>query len=318
MVDQPPRLVDAHGRWIHKLRVQITDACNFRCFYCMPENARFMPAKFFLPVDHLVETVRQLIRHGIDEIRVTGGEPTLRREFPEIMEKLSPLPMAKLGLTTNGFLLDKYLPRLKATRLQHINISLDSLDRENFQRITKTDTFDQVKRGILRARDMGFTVKINTLMFRGRNDHEIPDFVRFSAREGIEVRFLEYMRIGTNYEANENTFLPAGEVIEDLRQRGFGLHREAVPQDSTSFNFRTDDGGRIGFIASETIPFCGNCSRLRLTSTGLLRSCLFSTQGQSLRDVPVGEIRSVIENVMAMKPTGRRKEIRQDMFAIGG
>ena len=318
VVERSPRLVDPHGRWIHKLRVQITDACNFRCFYCMPDQPRFMPPNLLLKVDPLVETVRHLVAHGIDEVRVTGGEPTLRPEFAEIMEKLSDLPMRKLGLTTNGFLLDRALDRLRATRLRHSNISLDSLEADNFRRITKTRAFKQVMRAILRARDMGFTVKINCLLFRGRNDHELADFVRFSAREGLEVRFLEYMRIGSEYENHAATFLSAGEAIERLEKDGFTLLREPVPKDSTSFNFRTPEGATIGFIASETQPFCQHCSRLRLTATGMLRSCLMAPWGKSLRDVPVESIGPVIAEVMAMKPTGRRKEIKQDMYTIGG
>jgi cyclic pyranopterin phosphate synthase len=313
-----PRLIDPSRRWIHKLRVQLTDACNFRCFYCMPENAKFLPEKLLLPTDVLVETVRQLVSHGIDEVRVTGGEPTLRRDFVPIMEALSTLPLSKLGLTTNGFLLERFLPALSRTRLQHINISLDSLDPANFHRITHTDTFERVLRAIRATRDAGFTVKLNCILFRGLNDHEVPAFIDFSVREGIEVRFLEYMRIGSTYGDNEDRFIPAAEVIKRLRDNGHQLTPVVMPKDSTSFNYQTGTGARIGFIASESQPFCGNCSRLRLSATGMLRACLMSTKGLPIRNVPKEKIRDVIHDVMAMKPTGRLYEIKQDMHAIGG
>ncbi len=312
------RLVDPHRRWIHKLRVQLTDACNFRCFYCMPTNAKFMAAKELLSVEELIGIVRHLVELGIDEVRVTGGEPTVRKEFLEIVQRLSELPVAKLGLTSNGYLLSRYLPELRATALRHINISLDSLQPDKFLQITHSNTHEKVMASIRQARDLGFTVKVNCILFRGINDDEVADYVRFSAEEGVEVRFLEYMRIGSAYSDNQDRFIAAREVIDRLRQAGIDLMAVSVPRDSTSFNFTTPEGARVGFIASESQPFCGNCSRLRLSATGTLRACLMSTQGLNLRGVPQEELPQVVEKVMRMKPIGRIYEIKQDMHKIGG
>lgn len=315
---EPQRLVDPHRRWIHKLRVQLTDACNFRCFYCMPANARFMPANALLPPDELLRIVTHLVTLGIDEIRVTGGEPTVRKEFLEIMQRLSSLPIEKLGLTSNGYLLSRFLPYLRDTALRHINISLDSLQPDKFLQITHSNTHDKVLSAIRLARDLGFTVKVNCILFRGLNDDEIADYLQFSANEDIEVRFLEYMRIGTSYATNENRFIPVREAIDRIRKSGVELHPVPVPRDSTSFNFTTPQGARVGFIASESQPFCGNCSRLRLSATGTLRACLMSTQGINLRGLAPEAVPSTVEKVMRMKPIGRIREIRQDMHAIGG
>lgn len=312
------RLVDPHRRWIHKLRVQLTDACNFRCFYCMPTDAKFMAARELLSADELVSIVEHLVDLGIDEVRITGGEPTVRKEFMEIVQRLSYLPIAKLGLTSNGYLLGRYLPELSATTLRHINISLDSLQPDKFLQITHSNTHEKIVSTIRQARNMGFTVKVNCVLFRGINDDEVADYVRFSAEEGIEVRFLEYMRIGSAYSENQNRFISAAEVITRLQAAGIELNSVTVPRDSTSFNFTTPEGARVGFIASESQPFCGNCSRLRLSATGILRACLMSTQGLNLRGVPQDELPQVVEKVMRMKPIGRIYEIKQDMHKIGG
>lgn len=311
------RLVDSHNRWIHKLRVQLTDACNFRCFYCMPKDAKFLPPNELLSADEIVALCSALVDLGVDEIRVTGGEPTIRREFPEIIERLSDLSVSKLGLTTNGYVLSRHLEFLRTTRLRHINISLDSLQAEKFNHITRTQKFDKVMESILRARDSGFTVKLNMILFRGINSDEVPDFVAFSENQGIEVRFLEYMNIGPQYKETQGMFISAGEIIASL-EKCTSLESVRMPHDSTSFNFVTPKGGRIGFIASESKPFCGACSRLRLSATGKLRACLMSENGIELRGVPVERYPEILQSVMRMKPTGRIHDIAQPMHQIGG
>lgn len=284
----------------------------------MPTDAKFMAARELLSADELVSIVEHLVDLGIDEVRITGGEPTVRKEFMEIVQRLSYLPIAKLGLTSNGYLLGRYLPELSATTLRHINISLDSLQPDKFLQITHSNTHEKIVSTIRQARNMGFTVKVNCVLFRGINDDEVADYVRFSAEEGIEVRFLEYMRIGSAYSENQNRFISAAEVITRLQAAGIELNSVTVPRDSTSFNFTTPEGARVGFIASESQPFCGNCSRLRLSATGILRACLMSTQGLNLRGVPQDELPQVVEKVMRMKPIGRIYEIKQDMHKIGG
>jgi cyclic pyranopterin phosphate synthase len=310
-------LQDPHGRYIRKLRVQLTDACNFRCFYCMPEGTRFQPTHRLLSPTEIGEIASDLHSLGVEEIRVTGGEPTVRPEFDAIMERLARTPWRKFGITSNGFLLAGKLARLRDLGCRHVNISLDSLDEARFNSITGSTHFRTVHAAILRAKEMGFSVKINTIVFRGLNDHELPAFLDFSAEYGVEVRFLELMKVGPAMGAHGERFIAAEEMMERLTAVEPLIPVES-PDDSTSFGFRTDRGARIGFIASESKPFCGTCSRLRLSATGRLRSCLFSDSGVELRGRDRLDYPEILREVMAMKPTGRLHDIAQPMNQIGG
>ncbi|MDB5103632.1 MAG: Cyclic pyranopterin phosphate synthase MoaA [Fibrobacteres bacterium] len=310
-------LIDPHGRLIRKLRVQLTDACNFRCFYCMPAGTRFHPSHLLLSPEEIGDIASALAALGVDEIRVTGGEPTVRPEFDAIMERLARTSWRKFGLTTNGFLLAGKLPLLSDLGCRHVNVSLDSLEEPKFRSITGSPHFRKVVASILKAKAMGFEVKVNTIVFRGINDHELPAFLDFSSEHGVEVRFLELMKVGPSIGVHEERFVPAAEMIDRLRAREDLL---PVPSsvDSTSFGFRTPRGGRVGFIASESQPFCGACSRLRLTATGKLRSCLFSDTGSDLRGRDPLDYPEILREVMALKPTGRLPRIPQPMNQIGG
>lgn len=312
-----PVLNDPHGRWIRKLRVSLTDVCNLRCTYCMPANVRFQPASTLLPPDELVGMVAGLVDEGIRQIRLTGGEPLARREFREIAEGVAALPLGKFGLTTNGYWLEEHLPFLAGIGCRHVNVSLDSLQADRFEAITRTPFFDRVMSALLEAKAAGFPVKVNVVLIRGANDDEVEDFAAFSAEHGIPVRFLEYMKIGPQRGQHDELFVPAGEVIERLRLRHTLTPVEAEA-DATAFSFRTDDGAEIGFIASESRPFCDTCSRLRLSARGKLRACLMSEDGLSLVGVPREDYPEVLAEVMAMKPTGRLPEIAQPMHEIGG
>ncbi len=310
-------LVDAHGRQIHKLRVQLTDACNFRCFYCMPSMPEFLPSSVLLSSGELLEICSALAGFGIDEIRVSGGEPTLRKDFETIIEGLSDLPLRKLGLTTNGFLLEEKLDFLKQTRCRHINISLDSLKAERFHEITTTTYFQKVYDAIIQTKAEGFKVKVNTVVMRGINDDEIMDFVKFSADYDVEVRFLELMKIGCSNQNHSLNFVPAQEIIERIEAFEI-LLPQSVNQDSTSFNFTTASGARIGFIASESQPFCSFCSRLRLTAAGKLRACIMSEAGLNLRGISEEQYPEILRTVLKMKPVSRIDHIKQPMYQIGG
>lgn len=310
-------LQDPHGRNIRKLRVQLTDACNFRCFYCMPQGTRFQNARHFLSPGEIGGICSELRSMGVEEIRVTGGEPTVRSGFDAIMEKLAGIPWKKFGLTTNGFLLADKLPLLKDLGCTHVNVSLDSLEEQKFQSITGSPHFRTVLAAILRAKAMGFEVKVNAIVFRGINHLELPAFLRFSAEHGVEVRFLELMRVGPAIGEHQDRFMAAREMIDVLN-----LEAELLPVssavDSTSFGFRTSAGARVGFIASESKPFCGACSRLRLSATGKLRSCLFSDTGVELKGRDRLDYPEILREVMALKPTGRLPRIHQPMNQIGG
>ncbi|MCA9405005.1 MAG: GTP 3',8-cyclase MoaA [Candidatus Omnitrophica bacterium] len=311
------KLIDSHGRVIHKLRVQITDACNFRCFYCMPQQAQFTPSQELLSYSEIIDICSNLVDFGIDEMRVSGGEPTLRKDFCDIIRGLSKLPVERLGVTTNGFFLKDILPELKDSKCQHINVSLDSLDQDTFRKITKTEYFDKAFKSIVMAKKMDFHVKVNIVILRGINDHELFDFIKFSAQYGVEVRFLELMKIGPYHKNHSQLFVPAQELIERIEDKEL-LEPQSVNCDSTSFNFHTSSGAKIGFIASESQPFCGFCSRLRLTATGKLRACIMSEAGMNLRGVNKELYPEILQSVLGMKPTDRIDHIKQPMYQIGG
>jgi GTP 3',8-cyclase len=304
-------------RVMRKLRVTLLDNCNFRCFYCMPENPKFLSHKELLKPVEIESICSGLVDLGIDHLRITGGEPTLRREFKDILTRLSQLKIKKLSLTTNGYLLEKYLDFLWDVGCRSINISLDSLNGDKFNKITRSKGFDKAYSAILKAKEKGFFVKLNTLVFKGINDNEINDFIKFSSQTGIEVRFLELMKIGQACLSQNKHFISADEMITKIKETEF-LISEEVEKDSTSFNFKTDSGARIGFIASESRPFCESCSRLRLTPKGVLRSCLMSEKGVNLRGVDIEKYPLILKQVVAMKPTYRLENIKQDMYQIGG
>lgn len=310
-------LIDPVGRVMRKLRVSLTDACQYRCFYCMPENPVFTKNTDLLSAAEYAAICGELVARGIEELRVTGGEPTVRPEFREIMTALAELPAKRLSLTSNGQLLARHLDFLRDIGCTHLNISLDSLDAGRFERITRGGDFRMVMDCIEKAVAAGFVLKVNAVVFRGVNDDELVDFARWSAATGVEVRFLEFMKIGPAHGTNFDRFVPADEMIASL-ERHVALLPVAVPHDSTSFVYETADGARLGFIASESKPFCGTCSRLRLSATGVLRSCLMSEKGLSLRDAAVGEYDAILPAVLAMKPTGRLESVAQAMHEIGG
>jgi cyclic pyranopterin phosphate synthase len=283
----------------------------------MPENPVFTRNADLLSPAEYGEICSDLVGMGIEELRVTGGEPTVRPEFREIMTVLAGIP-ARLSLTSNGQLLARHLEFLRDTGCAHLNISLDSLDPGRFERITRGGDFRAVLACIDRAAAMGFAVKVNVIVFRGVNDDELPGFARWSAESGVEVRFLEYMKIGPGHgEHWERRFVSAGEMIAGL-EKFLTLNPAAVPADSTSFVFTTPEGARLGFIASESRPFCGTCSRLRLSATGTLRSCLMHEGGESLRHAAPDRVPGILRRVMAMKPSGRLDHVDQPMHAIGG
>jgi len=283
----------------------------------MPSQIKFLPNSSLLSSNEILNICEHLVSNGIDEIRVSGGEPLLRPDFNEIIAALSRLSLQKLGLTTNGYLLKEKINFLKTTRCHHINISLDSLDSTKFQNITQFTDFERIHRAIILAKDSGFCIKTNTVIMRGINDDEIFDFLEFSRKYQIEVRFLELMKIGCARFSHEQNFISAKEVIEKIEQR-YKLTPQSVNIDSTAFNFTTDHGAKIGFIASESQPFCQFCSRLRLSADGYLRACLMSQAGASLKNIPVCDYPGIIRQVMRLKPTARIEKIDQPMYQIGG
>ena len=317
MTQRLAMIQDSHQRILRKLRVSLLDRCNFRCFYCMPKNTTFMPPSEYLSPQKIESICARLVDLGITHLRVTGGEPTLRKEFIDIMGRLGKLPIEKFCITSNGFILGKYLNFLKEINCKYINISCDSLIEDKFNKITLSSGFKNVYKTILRARDLGFEVKINTLLLKNINDDEIFDFIQFSAKENIEVRFLEMMKIGLACKYSIKNFLSAQEAI-DMIQKQEKLTQEYVEHDSTSFNYNTSSGARIGFIASETRPFCGSCSRLRLSAKGLLMPCLLKEEGVDFKNLPENTFEKVLKEVIEKKPISRIIKVRHTMNQVGG
>lgn len=311
------QLTDSSGRIMRKLRVSLTDACNFRCDYCMPKDAIFAPSSGHLTVSELCEICSRLVSMGIEELRLTGGEPTLRPDFQAILAALATLPVAKKGITTNGQLLSRHLEGAWDTGWKHLNISLDSLDPGRFERITGGGDFRKVMGAIEKAAAMGFEVKINMVVMRDVNDDELEDFAGWSARSGLEIRFLELMKIGPAQDRHFQRFVSAAEMLTRLQSKRL-LKPVPLRNDSTAFVFTTHDGARLGFIASESMPFCGACSRLRLSAAGVLRSCLMDPFGLSLRHAAPEQYPEILAKVMARKPLGRIEQMSESMHMIGG
>jgi GTP 3',8-cyclase len=310
-------LQDQHGRIIRKLRLSLTDKCNLRCNYCMPVDQQFMSEDNYLTPLEYEKVVGELVELGVEEVRLTGGEPLMRKSFPEIIQRLSQLKLKKLSLTTNGILLDKYFEDLKDTGIFHLNVSLDSLNPVNFKQITYGNHCQKVKENVIKAAALGFVVKINMVVMKGVNDHEILDFVNFSSQHGIEVRFLELMRIGHACGPQDHQFISAKEMLRVIEAQHL-LKAITMPSDSTSFNFLTDSGAQLGFIASESQAFCGACSRWRLSADGILRACLLKEDGVALKGLKTEERFKAYQQLLGMKPLMRPLEVAHSMNAIGG
>jgi cyclic pyranopterin phosphate synthase len=320
MQHKQTELIDSHSRHIKKLRLNLLDACNMRCMYCMPKNQTFKSISNLLTPAEMKKIVANLLKFGVNEVRLTGGEPLLHPQFQEIVKGLSGLDLKKLGLTTNGILLDKQLPFLKEYGVNSINVSLDSLEAKSFAFITNNDVFDRVFASVLKAKELGFNVKLNTVMLKNINFEEIENFLDFSAKHDIEVRFLEMMKIGYARQHFDRHFVSADQAIERIAL-SWDLHQKKMPADSTSFNFiahKKEKVAQVGFIASETKPFCDGCSRLRLSNEGVLRPCIMINEGPSIRDLDVEGYEFVLRDLIEKKPTYRLEGNLKQMNEIGG
>jgi len=283
-------LRDAHNRIIRDLRISLTDRCNFRCFYCLPNGEPPLARKeTILTFEEIVYLSDIFVSLGIEKIRLTGGEPMLRRDIERLVGKLSVLkPRLKdLALTTNGFSIPEKAAALRAAGLDRITISLDSVDTTNFRNITGVDSLEEVFEAIEAAIQFGFApVKINAVIVRGRNDHEIVDLAHFARETGVSMRFIEYMPLDSGHGWSREMVVP-GQEIHDAINRVYPLKLKISSRGSeTAWNYEFADGkpGEIGIIAPVTEMFCGACSRIRLTADGQIRTCLFSTTEHNLRD----------------------------------
>jgi GTP 3',8-cyclase len=273
------QLLDTFGRVHNNLRISVTDRCNLRCTYCMPEDVVFMDRAELLTFEEIEHFVRVAAPLGIDKIRLTGGEPLMRRSLERLVEMLVAVPgIRDVGLTTNGLLLADHARALFDAGLRRINVSLDTLDPERFRQLARRDGLDRVLAGIDAAKETGFEpIKVNAVTIRGVNDCDVVPLARYARERGLEMRYIEYMPIGAEAWERGKVFF-AHEILERLEREVCPLvPAEDYDPRAPAMDFRYTDGqGRVGIIASISRPFCMSCNRLRLTSDGKLRNCLFA------------------------------------------
>ena len=274
------RLIDTFGRIHNNLRISVTDRCNLRCVYCMPEQVEFLPRKDLLTFEEIERFVRVASTLGIDKIRLTGGEPLVRRDLPRLIEKLAAIPgIRDIGLTTNGILLAPLARDLWDAGLRRINVSLDTMDPAKFFELTRRTGFEDVIAGILAAKEAGFDpVKVNAVAIRGVTEDDVVPLARFGREHDIDLRFIEYMPLDAVDRWEREKVLFAAEILEIL-SREFGPLVPIPNNDpkAPAADFAYSDGrGRVGMIASVSRPFCMSCNRVRLTADGKLRNCLFA------------------------------------------
>jgi cyclic pyranopterin phosphate synthase len=307
------QLSDKFGRQITDLRVSVTDRCNFRCVYCRsadPEN--HMAHHELLEWSEFERLVRILVGMGIRKVRVTGGEPLVRPGVEDFIARLKAIGVQDLSMTTNGYLLAERVDKLIAAGLHRINISLDSLNREKFERVTRTKTFDDVMAGIEAAHNSSLRpVKVNAVLVRGLNDDEVEAFAEFARERDLIMRFIEFMPLDADRAWTRDTMVPAAEVYRRINAR-WPLVPIEHERSETARKFKFADGhGEIGLIAPVTQPFCGFCSRIRLTADGKLRTCLFSKDDHDLKfllrnGASDNDIAVEIRSVVAEKEKGHR------------
>jgi cyclic pyranopterin phosphate synthase len=330
----PEPLIDTFGRVHDNLRISVTDRCNIRCFYCMPEDGvKFMPREEILHFEEIERFVRAAVRLGITKLRITGGEPLVRKDLPVLVRKLAAIPgVEDLALTTNGVLLAGLAPALYDAGLRRLNIHLDTLDRARFERITRRDDLSAVLNGIERSLALGFgPIKINAVSVKGLTEPDVAPLARYGRERGIEIRFIEFMPLDAQRLWDRGAVLMQDEVMAILEREVAPL--EAIPvrdprAPATEFRF-ADGVGEVGFISSVSRPFCLNCNRIRLTSDGKLRYCLFAIEEMDVKTLlrsgaADGEIAAAIRANVRAKWLGHEINSARfvppprPMYSIGG
>jgi GTP 3',8-cyclase len=306
-MSQDGLLVDSHGRVMRDLRISVTDRCNFRCLYCLPETEaafnfyrgrwanlpnstpiarQWAPRASILTFEEIERLVRLCVGLGIEKIRLTGGEPLLRQELEKLVEKLARIEgIRDLAMTTNGFHFEQKAVALRQAGLRRISFSLDSLDRANFQKMTGRDALGEVLEGIRLAQELELhPVKVNAVIIRGINDHEIEDLADFAFRNGLSLRFIEFMPLDSARAWLKELVVPGREILERIQVRFELVPTKSSNASETARRWGFKNGpGEIGIIAPVSEPFCGHCNRLRLTADGHFRTCLFSVTEHDVR-----------------------------------
>ena len=301
---------DTFGRPLRNLRVSVTDRCNLRCAYCMPEEEyAWLPRADILTFEETARLVDAFAELGVDKVRLTGGEPLLRKDLAHLVKMIAAEPRLRdLAITTNGILLGAQAPALRDAGIHRVTVSLDTLKPDRFQALTRRDSFAQVIEGIDTVRAMAWPgLKIDTVVMRGVNDDELADLLEFARRMSAEIRFIEYMDVGGATRWSMEKVVSRAEMLERLSAR-YGRIDEIVEESSAPADrFRIDDGLTFGIISSTTAPFCGSCDRSRLTADGQWLLCLYATTGMDLRK-PLREGASKEELMALIRSawTGRR------------
>lgn len=333
MTPARPQLIDAFGRVHNNLRISVTDRCNIRCVYCMPEQVQFMPRSKLLTYEEIARFVRVAASLGVNKLRLTGGEPLVRKDLDELIHKLVEIEgIVDVGLTTNGILLAPFAERLFDAGLRRINVSLDTLDPDRFKKLARRTGLEATIEGILAAKQAGFDpVKVNAVIIRGMNEEDIAPLGRFGREHGLEMRFIEYMPLDAEHLWEREKVVFADEILEVLGREVAPLAPVPNPDPrapAVDYDYE-DGGGRVGMIASVSRPFCGNCNRLRLTSDGKIRNCLFALEETDAREMlrsgaPDDQIAQAIRDSVRAKWEGHQintaRFIQPDraMHSIGG
>jgi GTP 3',8-cyclase len=286
-MDATPHLIDPFGRHVSYLRVSVTDRCDFRCTYCMSENMTFLPKKDLLSLEELDRLCSAFIEQGVKKIRLTGGEPLVRKGIMSLVESLSRHlksgAMEELTLTTNGSQLAKYAPELAGHGVKRINVSVDTLDDAKFRAITRWGELSKVKEGLAAAKAAGLSIKLNAVALKGINEHEIPEMIRWAHGEGMDLTLIETMPLGDIDGDRTDQYLPLSQVraalldqftLDDIPYKTGGPARYVQVKET---------GGRLGFITPLTHNFCESCNRVRITCTGTLYMCLGQDDAADLR-----------------------------------
>jgi cyclic pyranopterin phosphate synthase len=329
----PEHLLDGHGRKIGDLRVSVTDRCNFRCQYCMPaEGLPWLERAEILTFEEIARVVALFASMGVGDVRLTGGEPLVRRDFPRLAEMIAGIDgVEDLSVTTNGFLLQRDAAKLVHAGINRFNVSVDSLQRDRFYELTRRDALDQVLRGleVLASFPEAHPIKVNAVAIRGFTEEEVIPFAELARRTPYEVRFIEFMPLDADHAWDRSKVLSGAEIREAI-EAVYPLEPEPREPSSTSNVYRfADSPGRIGFINPVSEPFCSDCNRVRLTADGRLRTCLFSLNETDLREpLRAGATDSDLEAII--RAAVWRKELKhhvgepgfiqpaRSMSAIGG
>jgi len=323
-------LIDSYGRIASYLRIGVTDKCNLRCRYCMPEEGiDFAHKNELLSYEEIIRLGKSFADLGVNKVRLTGGEPFVRKDIGVLLEELTKI-FPKVHITTNASLLSDYIPELKRLRIAGLNISIDSLDRYKFHLITRRDSFITVMSNIKACLEVGIPTKINVVVMKGVNDMEIIDFINFGLKNNVEVRFIEAMPFNED-DGNKDVFMPAKDILAIIQSSFSNITKEVSDKPSSSEHYYISGNYRFGIIPAYSRSLCASCNRIRLTPKGELLTCLYSKTGTDLlslvrnKSISDNDIQKVILDSLSKKKkdgfeeeADRNEDIFRSMTTIGG